>query len=56
MVACAAVFFLAFICGPIRGIPFFHQLIDCSFGFFGFFPLYYVYRKINSITIQEKTT
>ena len=32
LVACIGVFLLAFCCGPIRGIPFFWQLIDCSFG------------------------
>lgn len=45
MVACGAVFIIAFICGPIRGIPFFHQLIDCAFGFIGFWPLLFIYRK-----------
>lgn len=40
--ACAAVLFLAFICGPIRGIPFYWQLIDCSFGVFGSIPLWRV--------------
>ncbi len=40
MIACILVFPLAFICGPIRGIPFYWQLIDCSFGVFGFIPLY----------------
>ena len=49
MMACASVFPLAFICGPIRGIPFFHQLIDCSFGLFGFIPLFFVYRKIKQM-------
>lgn len=49
MVACAAVFVIAFVCGPIRGIPFFHQLIDCSFGFIGFWPLLYTYKKINQL-------
>ncbi len=49
MTACGAVFLLAFICGPIRGIPFFHQLIDCAFGFIGFFPLFFVYKKINKL-------
>ena len=46
MIACVMVFPLAFICGPIRGIPFFWQLIDCSFGVFGLIPLYMCYRKI----------
>ncbi|HXB40530.1 MAG TPA: hypothetical protein VNZ49_08305 [Bacteroidia bacterium] len=40
MIACVMVFPLALICGLIRGIPFYWQLIDCSFGVFGFIPLY----------------
>jgi hypothetical protein len=51
MVACGAVFILAFVCGPIRGIPFFHQLIDCAFGFIGFFPLWFVYKKVDQLEI-----
>ena len=46
MIACIMVFPLAFIAGPIRGIPFYWQLIDCSFGVFGFILLYWCYRKI----------
>lgn len=53
MMACAAVFPLAFIMGPIRGIPFFHQLIDCSFGLLGMIPLYIIYKKINKIENHE---
>ena len=49
IIACIAVFPLAFICGPIRGIPFYHQLIDCSFGVFGLIPLIYVRNKINAL-------
>lgn len=41
LVACAGVFPLAFICGAIRGIPFYWRLIDCSFGLFGALPLLY---------------
>jgi len=41
MIACVAVFPLAFIAGSIRGIPFFWQLIDCSFGLIGFVPFYF---------------
>ena len=40
MIACVAVFPLAFVCGAIRGIPFYWQLIDCSFGVFGIIPLW----------------
>jgi hypothetical protein len=39
MIACLMVIPLALICGPIRGIPFYWQLIDCSFGIFGLIPL-----------------
>jgi hypothetical protein len=44
--ACLAVFPLAFICGPVRGIPFFHQLIDCCFGAGGAIFLYAIYKNI----------
>src|SRR4029078_12441882 len=53
IISCLLVFPLAFIAGPIRGIPFFHQLIDCSFGFIGFWLLLFLYRKINHL---EKST
>jgi hypothetical protein len=46
MIACVMVFPLAFIAGPVRHIPFYWQLIDCSFGFFGFIPLLFCYRSI----------
>jgi hypothetical protein len=39
MIACILVIPLALICGHIRGIPFFWQLIDCSFGVVGLIPL-----------------
>lgn len=40
MIACALVIPLAVICGPIRGIPIYWRLIDCSFGVFGIIPLW----------------
>ena len=46
IISCIAVFPLAFICGSIRGIPFYHLLIDCSFGALGLIPLLYVKHKI----------
>ena len=46
MIACIMIFPLAFIAGPIRGIPFYWQLIDCSFGVFGFGLLYLCYKNI----------
>ncbi len=53
MIACLMIFPLAFICGPIRHIPFYWQLIDCSFGLIGFIPLYKCYRYIRKL---EKLT
>lgn len=41
LVACAGVVALALVCGPIRGIPFYWRLIDCSFGVLGAVPLLY---------------
>jgi hypothetical protein len=44
LIACAGVIVLPLIAGPIRGIPFFWTLIDCSFGIFGAIPLLYCLR------------
>ena len=44
LIACAGVIPLAMICGPIRGIPFYWRLIDCSFGVFGAIPLWWTLR------------
>ncbi|MDP2386426.1 MAG: hypothetical protein Q8M29_08640 [Bacteroidota bacterium] len=54
--ACFAVFPLAFIFGPIRGIPLFHQLIDCCFGIVGLIPLLIIYRKIKILESGFSTT
>lgn len=39
LIACAGVVPLALICGPLRGIPLYWRLIDCSFGVLGAVPL-----------------
>ena len=49
MIACVLILPLAFICGPIRGIPFFWTLIDCSFGAIGIIPLYICWKKIKQL-------
>ncbi len=49
MTACLLVFPLAFLCGPIRGIPVFHRWIDCAFGIGGFALLYYIYSLTKKI-------
>ncbi len=47
--ACVLVFPLAFVCGPVRNIPFFHQLIDCSFGLVGMLYLLFILKQINKL-------
>lgn len=49
MIACAMVIPLALIAGPIRQIPFYWRLIDCSFGLFGVIPLYVCYKWIKTL-------
>jgi hypothetical protein len=44
MIACALVAPWAFVFGAVRGIPVWWRLIDCSFGVFGFLPLWYCRR------------
>jgi hypothetical protein len=39
IISCLMVFPLALIAGPIRQIPFYWQMIDCSFGLLGLIPL-----------------
>jgi hypothetical protein len=53
MLCCAAVPLLAFIAGPIRGIPFWWQLIDTSFGVFGVIPLWIAYRQIKALAASK---
>jgi len=53
MLCCVLIVPLAFIAGPIRGIPFFHQLIDCSFGLIGIIPLLIVRGKILQLERQR---
>ena len=49
MLCCVAIFPLAFIAGPIRQIPIYHILIDCSFGIIGLIPLFICRRWINEL-------
>ena len=50
LVACGGVLPLALICGPIRDIPFYWRLIDCSFGVFGALPLLYCLRLTTALS------
>ncbi len=42
MIACVGILPLALIAGSVRQIPFYWQLIDCSFGVFGMIPLWWL--------------
>ncbi len=44
MIACVLVIPFALVFGAVRGIPFWWRLIDCSFGVFGFIPLWFCRR------------
>lgn len=49
-IACSLMIFpLAFICGPLRGIPFWWRMIDSSFGVFCIPPLWFALRKIRQL-------
>lgn len=56
MIACVMVVPLAWICGPIRGIPVYWRIIDCSFGLFGILPLWLVrswIRQLETLTARR---
>jgi len=53
MIACALVIPWALLIGPIRGIPFFWRLIDCSFGVVGVVPLYLAWRYTHRLAQLE---
>ena len=53
MIACVLVIPLALIFGPIRNVPFFHRLIDCSFGVGGIIPLWLVRNIIKQMAKSE---
>ena len=48
--ACVLVIPVALICGEIRGVPLWWRAIDCSFGVFGFVPLWYAHRLVRRLT------
>lgn len=52
LIACVLIFPLALIAGHFRGIPIGWQLIDCSFGVFGFVPLWICYRKTKRLEFK----
>ncbi len=54
MIACIMVFPLALIAGPIRQIPFYWQMVDCSFGVFGFLLLRMCYMTIRKLEVLQE--
>lgn len=54
LIACAAVLPLALIAGPIRGIPVFWRIIDCSFGVFGCLPLLLCRRLVQKLESPQQ--
>lgn len=44
LIACVLVIPYALVFGAVRGIPLWWRLIDCSFGVFGFVPLWFCRR------------
>ena len=53
LMACCAIFPLAFIMGPLRGIPFWWQLVDSSFGIIGLLVMVPVYKM--TLKLQKAT-
>jgi len=56
MICCVGVLPLAFIMGPVRGIPFGWTLVDCAFDVAGFPPLWGCWRWSKAIESQNQDT
>lgn len=54
MIACVMIFPLALVAGAVRGIPFYWQMVDCSFGVVGIIPLLVCHRKIKKLESIER--
>jgi hypothetical protein len=55
MIACVLVIPYALIFGSLRGIPIWWRLIDCSFGVFGFIPLWLCRKWTRELAQQSRT-
>ena len=51
MISCVLIIPFALIMGEVRGIPLGWRFIDCSFGVFGFIPLWLCRKHIKSATL-----
>lgn len=56
LIACALVVPYALVFGELRGIPFWWRVIDCSFGVFGFIPLWFCRRWVRELTAADRAT
>jgi hypothetical protein len=54
LIACVLVIPFALVFGGLRGIPVWWRLIDCSFGVFGFIPLWFCRKWTNELEQGEK--
>jgi len=54
IIACILIIPFALIAGNFRGMPFWWQLIDCSFGVIGLIPLVICLKNIKRLEIEEK--
>ncbi|HEY4355656.1 MAG TPA: hypothetical protein VGN16_07920 [Acidobacteriaceae bacterium] len=54
LIACAGVIPLALIAGPIRGIPIYWRIIDCSFGVFGCLPLLLCRKLVHRLEVLQQ--
>ena len=55
LIACALVIPFALVFGGLRGIPIWWRLIDCSFGVFGFVPLWFCRRWAIELERRDKS-
>jgi len=55
LIACILVIPYALTFGEIRDIPFWWRLTDCSFGIFGFIPLWFCRKWTNELEQRDKT-
>lgn len=55
IIACALIPVLAFVCGPIRGVPFYWRLFDSLFGVLGVVPLLFIHRWTIRLVQKEKS-
>ncbi len=54
LIACALVIPFALVFGAVRGIPFWWRLIDCSFGVFGFVPLWFCRKWVKELEAIQR--